>query len=771
MSNEQNSRAKRHQSGPQKKKQTLPNKKKKKKNSAGSIVLKIFLGAIFLGCVLFLSGVALFWSYASKSPDLDESRLESPNSSKFFASTGEAFQEIGAEKRETIAATEIPKLLEDAIVSVEDRRFYEHIGVDPIRIVGSALSNVKTGGMQGGSTLTQQLIKLSFFSTDSSDQTLKRKSQEAWMAVQLEKEKSKQEILTYYINKVYMSNGLYGMQTAAKAFYNKSLDELNLAQTALLAGLPNAPSYFDPYEHPDNAKSRRDIVLFTMKDNGKITDTEYQEAINVPIDEGLKKRSSGINNWKYYDNYLKEVIAEVEEKTGVNVYTDGVEVHTNIDLEAQKRLYDIVNTDQYVSYPDEKMQVAASLIDTETGKVTAQIGGRNVGDGMLGENLATNTRRDLGSTVKPITDYAPAFEYKTYSTAKTIVDEPYNYIGTKIPVTNWDNRYWGTMSLRTALVASRNVPAAKLFEDVGADNIVEFLDRVDIKYSTIEQANSISSNTSTQEGSKYGISSLKLAASYAAFANGGTYHKPQYVNKIVFEDGSEDADSFKVKGTKAMEETTAYIVTDILKGVINSGTGTNAAINGLYQAGKTGTSNYSDEEVERFNSPYSVVPDSSFAGYTKSYSLAVWTGYADQKVPIIGDDTRIASDVYRELMQFVSASVVNSDWELPKGLSRIGNELYFEGQYVAPAPKPKQTVESTESSSTESSVSTESSESSTTISSTQVEPTPPPVESSKAPKPPVSSTPQPTPPATTTPPQQPGGAAPVTPPNAEAPAA
>ncbi|GGI64849.1 peptidoglycan glycosyltransferase [Enterococcus alcedinis] len=730
MSNESGSRATRHN------KPTGTKKKKpqKKKKTFGSVFLKILLGFVFAGCLLFLGGVGLFWSYASNAPELDEKRLESANSSKLFAQNGEVFQEIGTEKRETITATEIPKLLEDAIVSVEDRRFYQHIGVDPIRIVGSALSNAKTGGIQGGSTLTQQLIKLSFFSTAASDQTLKRKAQEAWMAVQLEKEKSKQEILTYYINKVYMSNGLYGMQTASKAFYDKTLDELTLAETALIAGLPNAPSYFDPYANPENAKERRDIVLFTMKDNGKITDKEYQEAINTPIDAGLKKLNSGSNTWKYYDNYIKEVIDEVERKTGVNVYTDGVEIHTNIDLEAQRRLYDIVNTDQYIAYPDGQMQVAATLIDTETGKVTAQIGGRNIEEGaMLGENLATNTRRDLGSTVKPITDYGPAFEFEKFSTAKTIVDEPYNYKGTNIPVMNWDNRYMGTMTLRQALVESRNVPAAKLFEEVGADNVADFLGRLNIRYEVIEQANSISSNTSVQDGTKYGISSLKLAAAYAAFANGGTYYEPQYVNKIVFEDGSEEVEAFKTTGKKAMEETTAYMITDILKGVITSGTGSNAMINGLYQAGKTGTSNYSKEDIARINSPYTVVPDSSFAGYTKAYSLAVWTGYKDQKTPIVGDNTSIASDVYRELMQFVSASVVNSDWEMPKGLSRIGNELYFEGQYVKPvAPsKPKETT--TKTSSTESSTtveSTQSSESSTSSSQSTEKPVVPPVESS-----------------------------------------
>lgn len=718
------------------------NKKKKKKSikkkrSAGTIILNVFLGFVLIGCIAFLSGAGLFWYYAKSAPSLDETRLESPNSSKFFALNGEEFQSIGAEKRETITANEIPPLLEDAIVSVEDRRFYKHIGIDPIRIVGSALSNVTTGGMQGGSTLTQQLIKLSFFSTDASDQTIKRKAQEAWLAVQLEKEKSKQEILTYYINKVYMSNGLYGMQTASKAFFGKGLDELTLAQTALIAGLPNAPSYFDPYANPENAKNRRDIVLYTMKENDKITEQEYQEAIATPIDDGLVKLRPGNENWKYFDNYLTEVIAEVKRKTGKDVYTDGLEVYTNIDIQAQKQLYDIVNSDQYVAYPDDEMQVAATLIDVNTGKVTAQIGGRKIPEGtMLGQNLATNVRRDFGSTVKPLMDYAPAFEYLKYSTGKYIVDEPYKYVGTNLSVTNWDNQYWGSMTLRKALVESRNVPAAKLFWDVGADKVNEFINKLGIEYAELQQFNAISSNISTEDGTKYGISSLKLAAAYAAFANGGTYYEPQYVNKIVFQDGSEETDAFNVTGEKAMEETTAYMVTDILKGVITSGTGTNASIRGLYQAGKTGTSNYTDEELSKINSPYSISPDSTFAGYTPNYSLAVWTGYDEKLTPITSEYARVASDVYRELMQYVSASVPNIDWEMPTGLTRVGIELYLEGTKIEqPAvSKPK---ESSKKASEESKSSESSAEPSTTTSTPPVETVP----SETVEIPPVQSTP------------------------------
>ena len=380
--------------------------------------------------------------------------------------------------------------------------------------------------------MTQQLIKLSYFSTNASDQTLKRKAQEAWMAVRLEQKKSKQEILTYYVNKVYMSNGLYGMETASEMYFGKKLGDLSLPQTALLAGMPQAPSAYDPYQYPEQAKKRRDTVLYTMLQNDKISQTDYDNAVNTPINEGLQELKKEADNSKIVDNYVKEVINEVQEKTDKNVYTDGLDIYTNLDLDAQKQLYNIVNTDEYVNYPDDKMQVASTLIDTKTGEVKAQIGGRHVADDVtLGMNLAVNTSRDFGSTMKPVTDYGPAFEYLKYSTGKMITDAPYNYEGTSTPVGNWDNSYLGTITLRQALYLSRNVPAVKLFNEVGSDKVSSFLKDLGIEYSTIHQSNAISSNTEKQDGTKYGASSLKMAAAYAAFANGGTYYKPQYVNK------------------------------------------------------------------------------------------------------------------------------------------------------------------------------------------------------------------------------------------------
>ncbi|NTM00629.1 PBP1A family penicillin-binding protein [Enterococcus faecium] len=734
MANEQ-TRSSRRQKQPTPKKSVKKNSGKGSGKTSGphkkGLFIKILLGILSFFCILFLAGVGLFWYYAKDAPELTDKKLDATVSSKLYTQDGELFEDLGAEKREKISANELPKTLEDAIVSVEDRRFYKHIGVDPIRIIGSALSNFTSGGLQGGSTLTQQLIKLSFFSTSAEDQTLKRKAQEAWMAVRLEQKKSKQEILTYYVNKVYMSNGLYGMETASEMYFGKKLSELSLPQTALLAGMPQAPSAYDPYVYPDQAKKRRDTVLYTMLQNEKISQTEYDQAVNVPVTDGLQELTQSDDNTKIVDNYVKEVINEVQEKTDKNVYTDGLEIYTNLDLDAQKKLYDIVNTDQYVSYPDDEMQVASTLIDTNTGKVKAQIGGRHIAEDVtLGNNLAVNTSRDFGSTMKPVTDYGPAFEYLKYSTGKTITDAPYNYEGTSTPVGNWDNQYMGTITLRQALYLSRNVPAVKLFNEVGSDKVASFLKNLGIEYSTIHQSNAISSNTEEQDGTKYGASSLKMAAAYAAFANGGTYYKPQYVNKIVFQDGTEE--TCEPDGKTAMSPETAYMITDILKDTITEGTGTNAQIAGLYQAGKTGTSNYTDDEYAKLGISSGVYPDILFAGYTPNYSISVWTGYNKKMTPVTSESSHVASDVYRELMQYVSANVTNTDWEMPSGLIRVGGELYYKDQYtvksntVAPsttipsssyvqAPESSTTETTTQTSSTSQSESTaESSTESTT---------------------------------------------------------
>lgn len=738
----------------QKKMRTAQGKKPaSKKTKNRHIGLKIAIAIVGLLCVALLTGIGVFFFYVKDAPTLSEKKLDATVSSKLYDKDGNIFEDLGAEKREKVSATKIPQELDDAIVSVEDRRFFKHNGVDPVRIMGSLFHNITNkGGLQGGSTLTQQLVKLSFFSTKASDQTLRRKAQEAWLAIQLEKKHSKQEILTYYINKVYMANGLYGMETAAETYFGKELQHLTIAQTALLAGMPQAPNSYDPYKHPEAAKDRRDTVLYTMLNNKKITQDEYDKATKEPIDQGLLPLESDNQERKVADNYVKEVIAQVEDKTGKNVYTDGLDIYTNLDTDAQNRLYSIVNGDEYVQYPDEELQIAATLVDSKTGNVTAQIGGRNIADDVyLGMNRAVNTNRDFGSTVKPITDYGPAFEYLQKSTGDRIDDKPYYYEGTKTEVKNWDNSYQGNITLRQALYDSRNVPAVKLYNEVGPENVSKFLKKLNIQYKDIQQANAISSNTETQDGTKYGISTEKMAAAYAAFANGGTYNEPLYINKIKYQDGSEQ--TFENEGKKAMEPYTAYMITDILKDVITKGTGYKAQIPNLFQAGKTGTSNYTDDELAKIPHSGSISPDVMFTGYTPHYSLSIWAGYDNRMTPITTQSETIAQDVYREMMSYASENVSNEDWVMPNDVLRIGNELYVKGASSVPV-QPSYSVQgsyynnNSYSSETTTQSSSVESETSASESSTVV----PPASSSEAP---TSSAPDPTPTPSSSAEQQP----------------
>ena len=676
------------------------------------------IAAISLFFLLLILGGLVFGYYASKAPTLSEKDLIATTSSKIYDNQNNLIADLGAEKRINVKTNEIPTDLVNAIVAIEDHRFFNHRGVDFIRIGGAFFSNLR-GGRQGGSTLTQQLIKLTYFSTSSSDQTLSRKIQEAWLATQLEQKATKQEILTYYINKVYMSNGNYGMQTAARSYYAKDLKDLSLPQVALLAGMPQAPNQYDPYTNPEAALQRRNLVLKEMLDMKSITNEQYESAVNTPVTDGLQSLTGSSNYPAYMDNYLKEVIQQVEEETGYNVLTTGMDVYTNVDTAAQKRLWDIYNSDEYVNYPDNELQVASTIIDVTNGKVIAQLGSRHQSSNVsFGTNQAVETNRDWGSTMKPISDYAPAIEHEEYSsTGVTIPDTPYNFPGTNTQIYNWDRQYYGNISMVYALQQSRNVTAVRALEKVGLKKAQKFLSSIGIDYPEMVYANAISSNTS-DSSNKYGASSEKMAAAYATFANGGTYYKPQYVNRVVFSDGTTK--NFDTSGTRVMKEATAYMMTDMLKSVITAGLGYNANISGLYHAGKTGTSNYADNELKKLTKDYNyssiVTPDESFVGYTTQYSMAVWTGYTNRLTPVLDDGIKVATDVYKQMMLYLYEQYGSGseDWTQPSGVYRSGSYLYvnngknnYNYYYYEPSTVSQESETTEESSSSSSSTSTE----------------------------------------------------------------
>lgn len=623
-------------------------------------ILKWFLAifAVLAGIFLFI-----FVYYAFSAPSISQENLQSGGSSTIVDSTGKQIASLGDNKRNYVTIDKVPQQMEDAVISIEDKNFYnEPLGIDPVRIAKSAFNNVTKGTLQGGSTLTQQLVKLTVFSTDTKDQTFKRKMQEAWLAMRVSQKFSKQQILEFYVNKVYLNNGIYGIETGAKYYYGKSLKELSLAQMAMLAGLPNAPSNYDPYTHPTQSKQRRDLVINAMYNNNKITKAQAQEAINTPISDGLLpyKKVSNSNNTKRIiaDPYIKEAITEVKKK-GFDPYRDNLKITINMDYGAQKRLYNIVNSSSYVQFPDSKMQVGASIVNPNNGKVVAMIGGRNLGNIQFGLNRAVQTSRSNGSTMKPILDYAPAIDKLNWSTYHQLDDSEYTYPGTNIQLKDWDEQYQGQMSMRKALVNSRNVPAVKTLAAVGLSNAIDFAKGLGI--------DSIKESSGLSVGIGGSVSSLQGASAYGAFSNGGTYYKPYYVSKIETADGM--VHNYNKSGKRAMKDSTAYMITDMLKGVPSS-YATYANISGLHQAGKTGTTNYSSDAIAANPLLSGKAKDSWYNGYTRNYSMSVWTGYdSENQNGISSTYQSVAGKIYKAEMTYLANKAdSNPNWKKPSSV-------------------------------------------------------------------------------------------------------
>ncbi|MRG62789.1 PBP1A family penicillin-binding protein [Limosilactobacillus reuteri] len=633
--------------------------------NVGGLIKKILLWVAGIVVLLMVAAAALFFYYASSAPKISRSDLTSQSITTIYDDQNRVISRLGAQKREYAKDNQIPKQLKNAVVSIEDRRFYKHHGVDTIRILGAATSNVfgRSAGMQGGSTLTQQLVKLSVFSTAASDRTLKRKAQEAWLAINVEQHFSKSQILDFYINKVYMGNGIYGMQTAAQYYYGKDLNDLDLSQLALLAGMPQSPTYYNPLvSNTKYATQRRNEVLNAMVRSNYITQSQANQAASESVTAGLDPDHGNISgsgtavDSKVVDPYVKQVLADLQAQ-GYNPYSDGLKVHTNLDLDAQQHLYDAANKN--VQFQNDKMQAGVAVTDPHNGQIIAMLGGRHTGNVVYGLNRAVQSNRSSGSTAKPLMDYGPAIEYLQWPTFKSIADTRFVFPGTNTVLHDFDKKYKGNMTMREALVQSRNVPAIRALQAVGIKRATSFLDGLGI---------SQKQPYTLQNGIALYISPLQVSAAYAAFANGGTYYKPYYISSITTQDGS--VKQFNPKGKRAMNKATAYMITDMLKGVFtdSQGSATDARLDGVNQAGKTGTTNYPG------NSGQSGVMDSWMAGYTKNYSIAVWTGYDHPLEPggsISEQYVKSAQLLYKDLMQYLDSQNHASDWTMPDTVEAV----------------------------------------------------------------------------------------------------
>lgn len=617
MSDQTKSRAARRQQMEAEKKR---GKNKKKKNN-GNIIKKIFLGIVAVGVAILIGGAGLFAFYASSAPDLDESLLKDPLTSNIADRNGNVFMKFGAEKREFVPYDKIPKEMENAVLATEDVRFYKHHGMDFWRLGGAVLANFKSGfGSQGASTLTQQVIKNSFL---SDEKTLKRKAQEAWLAFKLEREYSKEQIFEMYFNKILMSGNIYGIGTAAKEFYGKDLNELELHEMALLAGMPQSPNGYNPFKNPERAEKRRNTVLSLMYKHGKITKDEMEKAKAIPVTETLLPEDQRQQNKdSKYLAYVDIVLDELEAEGMMSILAEGVTIQTALDPSAQQSVENAINNASI--YESDEMQAGMTVLNTKTGEIVAIGGGRN----FTGRNLnfaSGDNVRQPGSVIKPILSYGPIIEYENWSTAHTVVDEPYKYKGTDISIRNVDGKYMGPITAREALYRSRNIPAIKVFEEVGTKRAREFAGRLGLEYGDMTSTLAIG-------GGDDRFSTIEMAGAYAPFGNGGIYTKPHAVKEIIFRDGSKR--NLAPDPVTVMKDSTAYMVTDILRDVISYGTGKTANVSGLDMAGKTGTTNYDTKTMKAYGLKNTDVPDSWFTGYTTEYTISVWGGYKIPTTPI-----------------------------------------------------------------------------------------------------------------------------------------
>ncbi len=638
---------------------------KQNQGSKKGIWKKLLIAFSIFVLTLVIAGAVTVFSIIKDAPPLDPSKLTLANNPEILDQNDVLFTTLSAsENRRSASILEIPQLLEDAFISVEDVRFREHFGIDIRRIGGAVKANLTGGfGAEGASTITQQVVKNLFL---SSDKKLTRKLQEQYMAIKLEQAYSKDQILEMYLNAIFFSEGAWGVVEAADRYFSKSLEELEVEDVALLAGIPQRPNFFNPFKNPEQAQKRRDTVITLMERHGKITSEQAERAKAVPVEAQLKRsEKEPYPYWAFLNQVLDEVEA-IEGITANDIYTGGLRIYTTLDQEAQTYADMLLQTDM-IEFPDDNMQAGITLIDTKTGAIRAIGGGRQKDAVARGYSWATDPRRSPGSTIKPILDYGPAIEHLKWSTYHQITDEPHQY-SNGVPIRNFNNRYSGNVSMRFALQKSLNIPALKAFQAVGIDRAGEFGRNLGIPLDTIQEAYSLGGFTN-------GFSTLELAGAYAAFGNEGVYHKPHAVRKIVFPDGRTI--NLTPEGTIAMNDYTAFMVTDMLKSAVGpDGTGNRARVDGLPMAGKTGTSNFDEEEKKRFNITNGA-KDIWFAGYTTNYSIAVWTGYNtpnDGYIKYDGTSEHVAKYLFKALMTEISKNIDTPDFQQPSSVVKVGVE-------------------------------------------------------------------------------------------------
>lgn len=632
----------------EKKVEKEPKKRKKKKS-----ILKIFFIFIFVCFILGLVAMGLFFFYiASNAPKFDPNELYSAETTLVYADDGETvIAKLGAEKREKITYDELPEVFVNALIATEDSRFFQHNGFDLPRFakaaVGQLLGNSSAGG---ASTITMQISKNAFTSTeDEGIEGIIRKFTDIYLSIfQIEKEYSKQEIIEFYVNNNLLGGNNYGVEQASLTYFGKHAKDMNLSEAALLAGMFQSPNSYNPLTKPENAAYRRNIVLTLMVRHGYITQEEANAANAIPIEE-LTKNGTGTSDDTDYQGFIDTVVSEVKKDTGLNPYTTSMEIYTTMDIKKQKAINDIMSGKNYY-WVDKNAQAGIVVLDTKTGAIVAV--GTNRDDSQVGLlNHATfenQTKRQIGSTAKPLFAYGPAIEYNNASPAMMVGDETYTYSDGN-PINNFDAGYQGAITYRVALAGSRNIPALKVFQSVKKSSIIEFTTKLglspELSGNSLHEAHAI--------GGYNGESPLTVAAAYAAIGNEGVYNETYSYTKIIYRDTGEEYIK-EHSSEQAMSKATAYILTDMLISTAPSALLNYSNVNGWKFAAKTGTSNFTEETKKANGLADNAINDLWVAAYNDEYTISVWYGYDK----IYKDTyTRFGSTEHMKLFNQVAKSV------------------------------------------------------------------------------------------------------------------
>ena len=644
-------------------------KKKKKVKKVLKIILNIFLLLLLIGLI---GGIIFAIYIVTHAPDFNPENLYSTESSILYDRNGNQAGKLGVEKRKNVNYNDLPQVLIDAIIATEDSRFMQHNGFDLPRFLKASAGQVVNkitghGNAGGGSTLTMQVSKNNYTSVeDSGFEGIVRKFTDIYISIfKLEKNYSKEEIIEFYVNIPFLGNNAYGVEQACQTYFGKSVSDINLSEASLIAGLFQAPTSYNPYQHPKQAEERRNTVLYLMQRHGYITKEEADDARSIPV-ESLLRESNPEGSSNEYQSYIDVVVKEVEEKTGLSPYTTGMKIYTNLDPDKQKTLNDIMSGKTW-KWKDDKVQAGIAIVDVNTGALVATGGGRNQ-KGERQYNYATDITRQIGSCAKPLFDYGPAFEYTNAGLASQVYDGPHSY-SSGVAIKNADGGYKGTLTYKYALAASRNIPALRVFQSVDNSKIKEFVTKLGIKPE-------IDSNGGLHEahalGAFSGSNPKDMAAAYAAFANGGYYTEPYTVNKIEYID-SDKTVSLKNKRSKVMSDSTAYMITDALVYAVSGYGNIGGSVSGVQLAAKTGTSMFDSEARRKYGYPSSANMDMWVTGYTPEYAVSLWYGYTKaEKGYYLGNDGYSArGKLFRQVISSISDRSGTKKFTVPSSVVKV----------------------------------------------------------------------------------------------------